>query len=67
MEDKKVDNSELGHTRNYRSCRIGERTYFSEWEVRFLIVLKTDCGEYIKREVIADMIEADRVNYLLGK
>ena len=49
LEDMKVDNSEIGEKRSYRSFRIGGRTYFSEWEVRFPIVLKTDSGEYIKR------------------
>ena len=63
----KVDNSEIGAKRSYRNFRIGERTYFCEGEGRFSIVLKADSGEYIKREVIADMIEADRVNFLLGK
>ena len=67
MEDMKVDNSEIKEKSSYRSFRMGERTYLSEVEVRFPIVLKTDSREYIKREVIADMIEADRVNFLLGK
>ena len=67
LEDMKVDNSEIGDKRSYRSFRMGERTYLSEGEVRFPIVLKTDSGEYIKREVKAYMIDADRVNFLLGK
>ena len=29
--------------------------------------MKKDSGEYIKREVKAEMIGADRVNFLLGK
>ena len=67
LEDMKVYNSEIKEKRSYRSFKMGERTYLSEVEVRFPIVLKTDSGEYIKREVKANMIDADRVNFLLGK
>ena len=63
LEDMKVDNSEIGdiaqigNKRSYRSFRLEERTYSREGEVRFPIVLKTDSGEFIKREVKAEMIE----------
>ena len=67
LEDMEVDNSEKKEKRSYRSFRIGERTYSSRVEVRFPIVLKTDSGDYIKREVKADMIDADKVNFFLGK
>ena len=39
----------------------------SEFETTFPIVLKTEDGEYIRRIVIAYMINAERVNFLLGK
>ena len=67
LEDMKVDNSEIKEKSWCRRFRIGERTYLSEVEVRFSIVLKTDSGDYIKREVEAYMIDADRVNFLLGR
>ena len=67
LEDMKVDNSEIMKKNSDIIFKIGERIYLSEAEVRFPIVLKTDSGDYIKREVKADMIDADRVNFLLGK
>ena len=39
----------------------------SEVEITFPIVLKTEDGEYMKRRVIAYIINAERVNFLLGK
>ena len=45
----------------------GETTYVSEVEITFPIVLKTDSGDYIKRELTAYIIDADRVNFLLGR
>ena len=46
---------------------MGETTYTSEVEIRFPIVLKTDEGEYMKRELTAYIIDAERVNFLLGR
>ena len=46
---------------------MGETTYLSEVEIIFPIVLKTDSGDYIKRELTANFIDADRVNFLLGR
>ena len=63
----KVDNSEVKEKSSYRSFRMGERIYISREEIGFPIELKTDSGDYIKREVKAYMIDADRVNFLLGK
>ena len=65
LEDMKVDNSEIKEKSCCRRFWIGARTYLSEVEVRFPIVLKKDNGDYIKRAVRADMIDADRVNFLL--
>ena len=39
----------------------------TEVEITFPIVLKTDSGDYIKRELTAYIIDADRVNFLLGR
>ena len=46
---------------------MGETTYLSEVEITFPIVLKTDSGDYIKRELTAYIIDADRVNSLLER
>ena len=39
----------------------------SEVEITFPIMLKTEDGEYMRRIVIAYIINAERVNFLLGK
>ena len=44
-----------------------ETTYLSEVEITFVIVLKTEDGEYMRRTVIAYIINRKRVNFLLGK
>ena len=46
---------------------MGETTYLSEVEIIFPIVLKTDDGDYIKRELTTSIIDAERVNLLLGR
>ena len=46
---------------------MGERTYVSEVEIAFPIILKTDREDYVKREVTAYVINAEGVNFLLGK
>ena len=63
----KVDENEIEKKSCCRRFRMGETTYLSEIEIRCPIVLKKDNGDYIKREVIAYIIDADGVNLLLGR
>ena len=67
LKDMKVDESEIEKKSCCRRFRMGETTYLSEVEIRFPIVLKTDNGDYMKREVTAYIIDADRGNFLLGR
>ncbi len=67
LKDMKVDESEIKRRSFYRRFRMGETTYLSEVEITFPIVLKTEDGEYMRRIVIAYIINAERVNFLLGK
>ena len=46
---------------------MGETTYLSEIKMKFPIVLKKDDGEYMGRQITAYIIDAERVNFLLGK
>ena len=62
-----MDESDIEIKSCCRRFRMGDTTYLSEIDIRFPIVLKTDEGEYIKRRVTAYIIEAERVNFLLGK
>ena len=66
IKDMKVDESEIERKSCCRRFRMGETTYISEVEIRFPIVLKTDEGEYLKRKFTAYIIDAERVNFLLG-
>ena len=63
----KVDESEIKRKSCCRRFRMGETPYLKEIEITFPIVLKTDDGEYMRRKVIAYIIDAERVNFLLGK
>ena len=67
LKDMKVDESEIKRKSCCRRFRMGETTYLSEIEITFPIVLKTEDGEYMRRIVIAYIIDAERVNFLLGK
>ena len=67
LKDMKVDESEIEKKSCCRRFRMGETTYLSEVEIRFPIVLKTDNGDYMKREVTAYIIDANRVNFLSGR
>ena len=67
LKDMKVDESEIEKKSCCRRFRMGETTYISEIEIRFPIVLKTDVGEYMRRQVTAYIIDAERVNFLLGR
>ena len=63
----KGDENEIERKSCCRRFRMGETTYISEVEIRFPIVLKTDEGEYMKRKLTAYIIDAERVNFLLGR
>ena len=39
----------------------------SEVEVAFPIVLKTDEQDFVRREIVANVINLDEVNFLCGK
>ena len=67
LKDMKVSEDEIEKKSCCRHFRMGETTYLSEVEIRFPVVLKTDNGDYMKREVTAYIIDAYRVNFLLGR
>ena len=67
LNDMKVSEDEIQKKSCYTCFRMGETTYLSEVEIRFPIVLKTDSGDYMKRELTACIIDAARVNLLLER
>ena len=50
-----------------RRFRFGENIYINKKEVTFPIVMKTDVDAFVKREVVANVINSDEVNFLCGK
>ena len=67
LKEMEVDVRDVEERSCYRRFRMREKTYLSEIEITFPIVLKTEDGDYIRRKVIAYIIDADRVNFLLGR
>ena len=46
---------------------MGKTVYLSGKEVIFPIVMKTDKDDFVKREVVANVIYSEEVNFLCGK
>ena len=46
---------------------MGKTVYLSEEDVTFPVVMKTDRGDFVKREVVASVIDSEEVNFLCGK
>ena len=67
MKDMKVGEEDVKRKSCHRPFRLGETTYLSEVEKAFPIVLKTDSGDYVRRELTAYIIDAEMVNFLLGR
>ena len=67
LKDIKVGEEDVKKKSCYRHFRLGETTYLSEVEITFPIVLKTDSGDYVRRELTAYIIDAEMVNFLLGR
>ena len=67
LKDIKVDESEIENKSCCRRFKMGETIDLREIEIRFPILLKTDEGEYMRRQVTVYIIDAERVNFLLGR
>ena len=67
LKDMDVKEEEIKRKSCYRRFRMGETVYVSEVEMVFPIILKTDGEDYVKRELKAYVIDANGVNFLLGK
>merc|ERR1712126_505582 len=67
LKDMKVSDDEIEKKSCCRSFLMGETTYLSEVEIRLPVVLKTDNGDYMEREVTVYIIDVNRVNFLLGR
>ena len=45
----------------------GKTVYLSDTEITFPIVMKTEDKDYVKRNLVANLINSDEVNFLGGK
>ena len=50
-----------------RGFRFGENVYLSTKEVKFPIVVKVEDGDYIKREVVANIVDKEEELFLCGR
>ena len=67
LREAKVDNEEVKKSNSYRRFRLGKTLYVSGEKVQFPVVMKTDKNDFIKREVIANVIDSDKVTFLCGE
>ena len=56
LKDAKVSNEDLRKRSFARRFRMGKMVYLNEIEVTFSIVMKTDADGFVKREIVASVI-----------
>ena len=67
LRDAKVSKEEVKKKNCARRFGMGIIVYLCEKEVTFPIVLKTGKDDFVKREVVANVIILEEVNFLCGK
>merc|ERR1712105_420849 len=67
MQEAKVSKESIRQASSNRRFRLGKTPYVSTQKVTFPIVMKTDDNDLIKRDVTANVIESDEVNFLCGE
>ena len=67
LKDAKVSEEDDKKKACTRKFRMGKTVYLSDTKVTFLVVLKTEDRDYVKRDVTASVINADEINFLCRK
>ena len=67
VKGAKIDEEEVKKDKSYWRFRLGKTLYLSREKLCFSVVLKTDKGDLIKREVTANIIESEEVTFLCGE
>ena len=62
-----MNEDEIKRKKCARRFRMGKTVYLIEEDVTFPVVMKTDKGDFVKREVVASVIDSEEVNFLCGK
>merc|ERR1712030_10354 len=66
IEEAKVDHEDIVKGSSNRRFRLGKTPYTSPEKVIFPVVIKTDDNDFMKRIVIANVIDSNEVNFLCG-
>ena len=67
LRDAKVEDEEVKKKSCARRFRLGKTLYVSEMEVEVPVVMKTSEDDFIKRKVIANVIDSEEINFLCGR
>merc|ERR1712237_30456 len=67
LKEAKVDNEEVQKSSSNCQFRLGKTPYVSIEKVKFPVVMKTDNNDFIKRDITANIIESNEVNFLCGE
>ena len=67
MKEAKVNEDEVKRRKCARRFRMGKTVYLSEEEVTFAVVIRTDEGDFVKREVVASVIDSRRSKLIMWK
>merc|ERR1712237_38114 len=67
VEEAKVDSEEMTKSSSNRRFRLGKTPYISTEKVTFPVVIKTDDNDFMKRNVTANVIQSNEVNFLCGE
>ena len=67
LRDAEVNGEDVKKKSCVQRFRMGKTVYLSEEELIFSIIMKTDEDNFVKREVVANIINSDEVNFLCGK
>ena len=67
IDEKVVNEDELEYKNCVRRFRFGENVYLSTKEVRFPIIVKIEDRDYIKRDVVANIVKKEEELFLCGR
>ena len=67
INEKVVDENELEYRNCVRKFRFGKNVNLSTKEVKFPIVVKVEDGDYIRREVVANIVDKNEELFLCGR
>ena len=67
LKDAKVDKEDVKRKDFTRRFQMEKTVYLSKTEVTFPIIMKTENDDYVKKSIMANIINSDKVNFLCGR